>query len=1219
MSDLTENIRERLPDDFPSKVRNPDYNEETAAKNYGVQVLQLLGLENADFEEWIGEDDRPDFIWNDVNGITRIVGEFKAPWDEDHSPPNPRYKLEEGIQQSLDYNDTLKLKYVLVTDGRWIHLRNVYAEGEPTYELDLLEVYNDHEGPSVETDARELREQLTSIYGGVWNETPSERDISEDRFFEEFIQASKWALNDDLLPSIKSEFERYSDGFDEFETAHSTLEREKEETYEEFRRYREPDIYKEAIDRAYDDPYFDYIEHFEDVPKDVDREACIEQVEEFVERIRGIQSELRSLEHEYRLAINWHEKWEYWLFLRGVDYEDATGKHQQKLKETFQLQTLNLLYNRMLLIRVFEDLGIIGQIISDGFIKTFDEKVKLRRGNRYREPLETASKQAREVYNPLFERDTPHDWYHYEEDILKTVLRRFDNFNFRYIDQDIFGEMYQRCLDEDKRERLGSFYTPPEVINFLLDYTGYTLDEQKLRRPDEKVVDPACGSGTFLLEFFERYIDAERTAGWDLSDEHDLMTIIRNLNRKLRGLDIDPFAVQLAQSNLLIRILQKRRDDREKNDGAITTETEDHLELPEFSVYETDSLLTVKDNESLNRNRFYRAREPDPEHLNEVVEAKEDDYSLVMGNPPYVRYHNQSEITSEYQRLHDTFGDNGPDIYVGFVEQALDWVEDGGQVAFVISDRILVNTPARPIREYILDNATIDLIVDLTRSKIFGFDVDVFPLLVVLTKKSGDDNEAERENNEIDVAKVFVKGSWEHKTWSHALDYVASEVMGYDEPDYDFGDDFSAKKPKYEGVTNEDAYTTYTVSQSRFTEKRSDWSGQQVLNVQITDDLWDVVLHMENADTCVPLREITQLGDDGRVVARGGGSSAISSYEIDSGDPAGTPVMTGGDIDEFLMKYGSERSEYVDYDELKQDFEDDSRTLKMSEDKADVILNEKVIAWRYTASKLSFVVDDPQEHRRFLKRRIYFLLLKESNGFDEYTDRKNLFSHHYVCGVLNSDLLDFYYKAYYEHKAFRHAPEIDAPAEYLEHLPIYIPDDDQRREIATRSKALHDLRQRQHQTVKRRENLFDHYREDGKLVPFRDYIRKVIKEHDTYSFSSLNTEIEGAELQLNQNFVIEAYSEEKAQALEAFLRTFEDVFDEGQFIGGRLDELSLPADLDEFSDEYDRLASKISRLEDDIAEQKAALNEAVYDMYGIDESIREDIREYLDDFLTVIE
>jgi len=120
MSALTEAIAEHLPDDFNEKVTDPDHGEETAAKNYGVPILKELGLEHADYEEIIESGDRPDFIWEDKDGITRIVGELKKPWDEEHSDDNPRYKIEQAIEEARIYNDQLRLKYILATDGRYI-------------------------------------------------------------------------------------------------------------------------------------------------------------------------------------------------------------------------------------------------------------------------------------------------------------------------------------------------------------------------------------------------------------------------------------------------------------------------------------------------------------------------------------------------------------------------------------------------------------------------------------------------------------------------------------------------------------------------------------------------------------------------------------------------------------------------------------------------------------------------------------------------------------------------------------------------------------------------------------------------------------------------------------------------------------------------------------------------------------------------------------------
>ena len=104
------------------------------------------------------------------------------------------------------------------------------------------------------------------------------------------------------------------------------------------------------------------------------------------------------------------------------------------------------------------------------------------------------------------------------------------------------GVLYQRYFDRDTRKALGEFYTPPEVIEFILDECGY-----KGQRAD-RLLDPACGSGSFLAAALRRYLknaggDAKRTLQ-DLTD-----------GLKIVGFDINPFAVLMAQMNYAAIIL----------------------------------------------------------------------------------------------------------------------------------------------------------------------------------------------------------------------------------------------------------------------------------------------------------------------------------------------------------------------------------------------------------------------------------------------------------------------------------------------------------------------------------------------------------------------------------------------------------------------------------------------------------------------------------------
>jgi hypothetical protein len=1217
MSELTQAIYDCLPQNFDDNIVDDSYNEETAAKNYGVDVLKKFGLKNASYEEWIGSKHRPDFIWTDGDGIERIVGEFKAPWDDNHSPNEPRYKIEQGIDEAEVYNNVLKLKYILVCDGRYIHLSNEYSQQESTVELDLSDVFENPDDTAVEQTASQLKEWIAGIYGGEWNEEPSERDLSDQIVFDRFIESSRRALNDDLLPSIERAFQRLDRRYDEFQEQMAEIDERREEIHEQYRNHSiNKQLYREAIDAVAEDIQYDYESHFRNPPKDVDKERCIDEVEAFREELLGLRNERTEVAKDYKWAQNWHEKWTNWLVLTGKDYEGASKKDRRKMRETFQLQTLNILYNRLLLIRIFEDIGIIGRVVSDGGINFFDEKVQLRYGNKYIEPLTTAEKQAEEVYRPLFRRDTPHDWYHYEEDVLKTLLRRFDNYNFSSINRDIFGEMYQRCLDKDKRKRLGSYFTPPTVIKFLLDYTGFRTEDRNIKDQDQVVLDPACGSGTFVRETVHRVLDALKAVGYDLTNNDDLKEAVEIVNEKIRGLDIDPFAVQLAQSNLLIRVLQERQGLSGANDT--------HIELDSFSIFESDSLLTQKSTASHHKERYYRAREVDPTHLSEIIDTKETDYELVMGNPPYVRSHNQDDTyTDQYKSLHPTFDQTHSNIFIAFIEQGLKWLDDGGQLAFVISNRLLVSKHAQDAMRYILDNATIDFIGDLTRTKLFGHDVDVFPVLIVLTKRSGTEYEDTRAENTTEVLKVYTKGDIEdNREWEYALDYGAADLLDWrEEPTgYDFSTDFESEE--YPSIENTDTYETYEVSQSRFTSGWGSWTDEITLNFQITDDLWAIIKKIEDPDNCIPLEELTQIGGTNQrnLPARGEEAQYFREFEVDADHSNAVPVISGGNIEPFYLGDApTDVDEYVDLTAMEAEIEDEDASSRVSTNKFDVFQNESLILYPQTTPRLSFVVDVAGGPSRYYNDQAYFLVLTNDNGstLDEFTNSSSAtIEPHYVCGLLNSDLLDFYYKGYYEHLSYRHAPAVRCRSSYLYHVPIYVPSKEEKESVVEHSERLHKLTTdlKEHRMDKQR--LLDSFIEDNRTVPLRTMVRTVVNEHSTNRLRTLNLERDEATVTLNSSFVVEMYSEQDAVELVEFLIDFWKEAD--YYDGGRLGEIELPKDLGEFREEYDRLCTEIERLENERTTEEETLNDEVYDLYGVTDNERKAIEEYLESFRTVI-
>jgi hypothetical protein len=116
-------------------------------------------------------------------------------------------------------------------------------------------------------------------------------------------------------------------------------------------------------------------------------------------------------------------------------------------------------------------------------------------------------------------------------------------FDFADLSGDLLGELYQQYFDRDTRKALGEFYTPSEVIEFILDECGY-----KGQR-GERLLDPSCGSGSFLVAALKRYLARHKG--------QDKESLLRDLTEGLRlvGFDINPFAVLMSQVNYAALIL----------------------------------------------------------------------------------------------------------------------------------------------------------------------------------------------------------------------------------------------------------------------------------------------------------------------------------------------------------------------------------------------------------------------------------------------------------------------------------------------------------------------------------------------------------------------------------------------------------------------------------------------------------------------------------------
>jgi hypothetical protein len=109
--------------------------------------------------------------------------------------------------------------------------------------------------------------------------------------------------------------------------------------------------------------------------------------------------------------------------------------------------------------------------------------------------------------------------------------------------RDLLKDLYQALVPKRYRAALGEFYTPDWLADLVLDEVGYQGD------PQMTLLDPACGSGTFLVQAISRGAGQDRQQGPVAQAEHLAQAL-----RMIAGLDLNPVAVEAARTNLLLQL-----------------------------------------------------------------------------------------------------------------------------------------------------------------------------------------------------------------------------------------------------------------------------------------------------------------------------------------------------------------------------------------------------------------------------------------------------------------------------------------------------------------------------------------------------------------------------------------------------------------------------------------------------------------------------------------
>ncbi len=155
---------------------------------------------------------------------------------------------------------------------------------------------------------------------------------------------------------------------------------------------------------------------------------------------------------------------------------DRSDDKEEENKQVFCKESIYVLLNRLLFIRICEDRGLLSKKISNGGIEKLREQLYepvMGDTGVFKQIVFFSYNGANNLYYHFYEKNNPLDWYESGDGELDHVLNRvlwvLNQFNFAKVDRDILGKLYEKYLPKEERRALGEFYTPDEVIDYILD------------------------------------------------------------------------------------------------------------------------------------------------------------------------------------------------------------------------------------------------------------------------------------------------------------------------------------------------------------------------------------------------------------------------------------------------------------------------------------------------------------------------------------------------------------------------------------------------------------------------------------------------------------------------------------------------------------------------------------------------------------------------------
>jgi type I restriction-modification system DNA methylase subunit/predicted type IV restriction endonuclease len=355
------------------------------------------------------------------------------------------------------------------------------------------------------------------------------------------------------------------------------------------------------------------------------------------------------------------------------------------------------------------------------------------------------------------------------KDIFKNLYYPDSPYEFAVLPADILGHVYEQFLGKiirltpghqakveykpEVRKAGGVYYTPTYIVDYIVRQTVGKLVEGKKpgtrsRLNTMRILDPACGSGSFLLGAYQFLLDwhleayAQDPGKWTRGRDPRIyqasggdykLTISerkRILQDHIFGVDIDSQAVEVTKLSLLLKVLegedqhsvarqlklfQQRALQRALPDLGDNIKCGNSLIGPDF--YHGQQLNLMDDEETYRVNAFdWQAEFP------EIMAG--GGFDAVIGNPPYIRIQTLKEWAPTevefYKRHYQAAAKGNYDIYVLFVEKGLGLLNGKGCLGFILPHKFFNAQYGEALRGLIARDRNLARVVHFGDQQVFA-------------------------------------------------------------------------------------------------------------------------------------------------------------------------------------------------------------------------------------------------------------------------------------------------------------------------------------------------------------------------------------------------------------------------------------------------------------------------------------------------------------------